>query len=309
MKNNKSNLDLYRKPSKQIKLAVIMSIYKKTKHYEIVRAINSLEKQSKVKFDLLLHIDGDLNLSVEKFVTNYIPKGAIKNFVLSKSSFCLGLAASMNNLLLKNFNKYEYFARHDSDDYSAKKRLKIQLDYLDNHKDVDIVGTAFGTFEGKLKKSNDFSFFPESNKIISKAFAYSSPIAHATVLFRKSFFLKAGLYSPCHKTLAEDTRLWYSGFYTNCIFANIPKVLYFVSFDSLSYKRRSKIKQIFVIYKIRLRYIISRKLSKFMIIKATFEFFMRLTLAFLLAMNLNYLTKILIKHYQKKRNRKSNKIF
>ena len=52
----------------------------------------------------------------------------------------------MNKLILNNFNNYEYFARHDSDDFSSQDRLKSQIEFLKGNKCVDIVGTAFASF-------------------------------------------------------------------------------------------------------------------------------------------------------------------
>ena len=298
MTNNKSYKN---KNQDYINIAVIMSIFIKTNKKELMMAVESIENQEKTNLDLLIQIDGPVTNNVYDFIVNYEAKGSIANVKISISAECRGLAYSMNNLILKNFNQYEYFARHDSDDYSSSERILNQIKFLEDNKEVDIVGTAFRSFNPSNNKLMHDSFFPTNHAAIAKRFAYSTPIAHATVIFRKSFFLKAGLYNPNHKTLAEDSRLWYAGFYMNCIFANIPEVLYFVSFNSKSYIRRSNIKQIIVIYKIRLRYIFNKKLGIIAFIKASLEFLLRLLLAVFVNLKLNFITSKLIKYYQQKR--------
>lgn len=283
--------------TQRIELSVIMSIYFRTQLKELNRALNSLEDQINIKFDLLIHLDGEVKTEISDFLKEYNPSGAINKIYISKSNRCLGLATSMNILILNNFYKYEFFARHDSDDYSSKERLHIQLNFLKENNFVDIVGSGYATFDSKNYEIGGKSFFPEKNEAIKKAFAYSTPVAHATALFRRSFFTKAGIYQPNHKTLAEDNRLWYSGLYTNCIFANIQKILYFVSLDPKSYKRRSSIPQILVLLKIRLRYILHKKMGISGILRAFIEFSSRIILTILIYLRLNFIVKILVNIY------------
>ena len=106
-----------------------MSIYAKTKLKELIKAINSIENQEEVFCDLLLNIDGNIDKNIDYFLNNYEPKGSIKNLKILKSHKNLGLAASLNNLLLNNFIFYEFFFRHDSDDYSSKKRFSLSIKF------------------------------------------------------------------------------------------------------------------------------------------------------------------------------------
>ena len=300
---NRLNNKFYKKNNfDKIKIATIMSIYINTEKEELKRAIKSLENQRKINFDLLIHLDGRVKPEVYNFINKYKPKGKIINLKISFTEICKGLAASMNYLILNNFNNYEYFARHDSDDYSSRERFITQINFLKENTHIDIVGSAFSSFNSLDNGLMYDSYFPNNHNEIAKKFSYSTPIAHATVLFRKSFFLKAGLYNPNLQTLTEDSRLWYSGFYNNCIFANIPKILYFVSFNPKSYSRRSNLRQIIVIYKIRLRYIFSNKLGLVPFIQAFIEFLLRIGLAVFVNLKLNFITGKLIKYYQKSRS-------
>ena len=285
------------------KIAVLMSIYAKTKLKELIKAINSIEIQEEVFCDLLLNIDGDIDKNIDNFLNNYEPKGSIKNLKILKSQKNLGLAASLNNLLLNYFIFYEFFFRHDSDDYSSKKRFSYQLNFLKQNPDIDIVGTAFKSFDLEDDKLMVESYFPCNHDSISKAFAYSTPLAHATACFRKSFFIKAGIYQPNHNTLTEDNRLWYSAFYTGCRFANINKVLYFVGIEKNSYKRRSRIKQTIILFKIRCRFVIYKRLGFFYLLKAILEFILRLSISILIFIKLDFIANFIVNLYQTLRSR------
>ena len=147
------------------------------------------------------------------------------------------------------------------------------------------------------------SYFPRNHDSISKAFAYSTPLAHATACFRKSFFIKAGIYQPNHNTLTEDNRLWYSAFYTGCKFANINKVLYFVGIEKNSYKRRSRIKQTIILFKIRCRFVIYNRLGFFYLLKAILEFILRLSISILIFIKLDFIANFIVNLYQTLRSR------
>ena len=287
------------------KIAVLMSIYKQTKIKELIKAIKSIENQIDVSCDLLLNIDGELRVEIKKFIKTYIPKGSIKNLKVSESSINMGLAASMNRLLLNNFVFYDFFLRHDSDDYSSKRRFISQINFLLNNPEIDVVGTAFRSFDLENNKLMANSYFPKNHDSIAKAFSYSTPLAHATACFRKSFFVKAGLYQPNHHTLTEDNRLWYSAFYTGCKFANLNKVLYFVGIDKNSYRRRSRLKQTIILFKIRFRFIIHKRLGFIYLLRASLEFIARITITFLIYFRLKFIANFIINLYQLFRSRLS----
>lgn len=54
---------------------------------------------------------------------------------------------------------------------------------------------------------------------------------HPTVMFRRSYFEKAGLY-PEDTYFGEDTKMWAKGFKAECKFANLPEYLLKFRLDS-----------------------------------------------------------------------------
>ncbi len=105
----------------------------------------------------------------------------------------------------------EYLARMDADDQSHPDRFALQLSFLDAHQKIDVVSTQT-YFTSDIAGSNGYSIFADwQNSIIdSESHAMTrfieSPLAHPTVMFRRSLLDKYGLYST--RNIPEDYELW-----------------------------------------------------------------------------------------------------
>ena len=242
-------------------IAVLMSVYINTSAREMREAYSSLANQEDVDLVLLLAVDGPISSELSQMIYGLLPKGAVSGIKIYNSLENRGLAAAMNLLILNEFNNYSYFVRQDSDDISLPPRVRTQIQAMNLDHDLDICGSSYELYDKDSCNSLGIVEMPTSHIQIARAFKSSSPIAHPTAIFRPSFFVKAGLYSPNHATLAEDSRLWYSGLYVGCKFGNVSDVLYRLSADQSTFKRRSNIRQILIIYKIRMRYIVHVRLG------------------------------------------------
>ena len=79
---------------------------------------------------------------------------------------------------------------------------------------------------------NVFSFFKKRD-----------PVAHPSVVFRKTYFEKAGLYPNSRKN--QDTLYWAEGFLNNCQFANVDEVLLSFRMTNETLKRRGDVKSLY----------------------------------------------------------------
>ena len=280
-------------------ICFMLSIYSKTSVSEFIRAFKSIDEQEDVSVDLLINIDGPISEELNQCIAKLSTKKALKKIKIYKSSENRGLAASMNRLILEEFSNYDFFLRQDCDDYSATKRCKLQVSFLERNPLVDSVGSYFQSFNKNSLEPSSVSVYPSDHESISLDFASKAPIAHATICFRKSFFIKAGIYAPDHTTYAEDTRLWYSGLYTGCVFANIPKVLYYVAEDESQYQRRSGLLQIITIFKVRVRYIVHARLGIFALFRAFLELALRLLVSIIVFSPFKKYTSPIISIYKK----------
>ena len=65
---------------------------------------------------------------------------------------------------------------------------------------------------------------PESHEDCKKLFRKRDCMIHPTVIFRRSYIEKSGLYS-LDTYFGEDTMMWAQGFVAGCVFANVPEYL------------------------------------------------------------------------------------
>lgn len=229
-------------------LAVIMSVYKGDKVQYVKSAIESVLNQSYSAFDLYIQLDGP----VMKDVDAYLSSLRDDRVVLFRRENNLGLAESLNELLaIVLSNNYSFIARMDADDYCCLDRFQRQLDYYDAHPDVDCLGSwAIEVDE------DDREYYrkkmPELHLDCFNLFRKRDCMIHPTVMFRSSFFERAGRYAT-DTFFGEDTMMWAQGFSTGCVFANVPEFLYYFRIDEHFFERRRGWKYAKGIYELRHR--------------------------------------------------------
>lgn len=234
-------------------ISVIMSVYYKEQPLYLQKALNSLFNQTKKAKEVILVEDGPLGAelqdTIHQFERSYSELKVIK---LENNG---GLAHALNVALSEC--KTDYIARMDTDDISKPLRFEKQVDFLDSHQEVDCVGTWAIEI-----RSDDSEFYkkqmPLSHEECRQFYMKRNPMIHPTVMFRKSYFEKAGYY-PEDTFQEEDTMLWANGFANGCVFANIPEYLYRFRIDDQFFNRRKGLK--FSIDTFNIRHQIRKKLG------------------------------------------------
>ena len=150
-----------------------------------------------------------------------------------------GLAVSLNELLVIIKDKeYIFIARMDADDISMLDRFEKQVKYLETHPSVDMVGGAINEIDENGKDRGKITKYPCAPEECRAFFAKRNPVAHPTVMFRRSFFEKAGWEYPTDFMRNEDTRLWHEGYKHGCVIANIPDVVLNFRMTNNMFKQR-----------------------------------------------------------------------
>ena len=115
----------------------------------------------------------------------------------------LGLAASVNKAIRQA--KGKYIARMDGDDISQPTRIERQVQFLEQHPDVSIVGTAMQSFG----HSNYLHNFPEAHDACKARLLFNVCFGHPTVLIRKSIFdNNKNYYKEELQQYSEEYELW-----------------------------------------------------------------------------------------------------
>lgn len=229
-------------------LAVVMSVYKNDRLEFVRQSVESLLGQSYGEFDICIQFDGPVREEVEA----YLYSREDERLNIYKRGENRGLACSLNELLERVLDKrYTYVARMDADDIALPERLEKQIRYMETHPGVDCLGTWAIEID---KDGNEFyrKQMPETHAECLAFFRKRDCMIHPTVMFRRSYFEKAGLY-PEDTYFGEDTMMWAKGFRAGCRFANLPEFLLRFRLDDCFFERRRGWKHAKSIYTLRKR--------------------------------------------------------
>lgn len=216
-------------------LVVIESVYKNDKPDYLRKSLDSIFTQTYQDFKLLLYVDGPVSERLWNVIKSYSDdRLEIINNPVNK-----GLAAVLNSMLYR-CKGYCFIARMDADDIAMPDRFENQIAYLEAHPEVGMVGGAINEIDESGNERGKITRYPYEPDACRAFFAKRNPVAHPTVMFRRSFFDKAGWKYPTDFERNEDTRLWHEGYKHGCVIANIPDVvLNFRMIDSMFKNRRN----------------------------------------------------------------------
>lgn len=239
------------------KIVVIMSLYKNDVKEYVKLSVESILGQTYKDFDFYIQYDGPVRDDVDKYLSSIKDERVI----LRKRAENKGLAHSLNELLavVKPLG-YEFIARMDADDISVNDRFKKQLEYLSLQPNVDVVGGAINEIDENGNNRGKITKYPCSPEECRAFFAKRNPVAHPTVVFRRSFFEKASWHYPTDFIRNEDTRLWHEGYKHGCVIANIPDVVLNFRMTNSMFKNRRNGK-VFAKSQLELRKLIKKDLG------------------------------------------------
>ena len=179
------------------------------------KSLDSVKTQSHQDFEVII-VDESTDKSCSSFCEEYSIMHT--NFRYLRPQARLGLPASLN--LAIEHAQYELIARFDADDICHHERLKWQLDFFNNHSDVDVLGGYLDIIDND---DNDISQrkYPQESGKIAYRMQLECAIAHPTVMFKKVLYSMYGGYNTQYSN-AEDLELWLRWLNKGVIFRNIP---------------------------------------------------------------------------------------
>lgn len=174
----------------EIVVSVIMSVYNGETY--INDAIESVLIQDMPYFELII-VDDASNDKTAEIISSYKDD----RIRLIKNEQQRGLTYNLNAML--KMARGKYVARLDADDLCDRRRLRMQMQILDEKKDVEMVcsyANAIGDRKGLIKMQSNF-------EILKSSLLFGNPIVHSSVMFRNK------KYSYDEKFLkSQDYELW-----------------------------------------------------------------------------------------------------
>ncbi len=187
---------------KNPRVTVLMSTY--NRGTTLGPSIESILAQTYTDFEFIIINDGSTDKTAEilKWYALRDPRVIVLTNRKNK-----GLIYSLNRGIDKA--RGEYIMRMDDDDYSAPFRMERQVQAMDEHPEIVVMGASVipvKTPISKLEKKEGSPEVYDPNEIELNSY-FGPGVAHPTVMMRKDFLNKHNLRYPEY-LYAEDVGLW-----------------------------------------------------------------------------------------------------
>ena len=205
-----------------MKLAVILPAYNAENF--IAECLESLLNQTFSDFCILAVNDASTD-NTGKVLETYAAKDArLRVYHLPQNQ---GEPAVMQFIMdMLNYMNVEYVARMDADDICVPHRFEKQIQYLDDHPEIDILGSNALLFnDGQTDKMSKVSTLPLLDKDIKAHFSLARDnIINPSTMWRYSS-IKALAINYAQTATAPDFHMWVQCALHKKTFANLPEPL------------------------------------------------------------------------------------
>ena len=186
--------------NESINISIIMGVYNPSSHRRFFAAVESILRQSRTDWELLLYDDGSPSSS-ERLIRRASRQDTRIRYLRGHKN--RGLAHALNVCIQQA--KGCYIARMDDDDLAKPDRLEKQAAFLDAHPAIQWVGSNVELRDEK----GVWGFQKMPEKPQTKDFLFNSPYIHPTVMFRREVLLRHGGYDESPRlNLCEDYELF-----------------------------------------------------------------------------------------------------
>lgn len=227
--------------NKKNKYSVLMSVYKKDSPEYLQIALKSIYEQQSIKPDeIVIVVDGPIPENLREVLDSFKKdKEKIVKIIQQEQNKGLGEA-------LKKGTEYctgDYIFRMDSDDISVFDRFEKQINYIEKHSNIDVLGGNIAEFQKSIDEENKrLRVCPMNHEDIIKMGKKRNPMNHVTVCIKKEALVNSGGYQSL--LYLEDYYLWLRMIVNNCKLENLNETLVLVRVGNGFEGRRSTKKYI-----------------------------------------------------------------
>lgn len=198
-----------------LEVSVVMCVYNAYPH--VKEAVESTLASEEINFELVIVNDGSSDES--KAYLDSLRDSRVR--VIHQEN--AGVAAAAN--VGVEYANADIIARFDSDDIMHPSRLKLQLDFLRDNPNVDVVASQTELLPANFDQTGLKSYVSWTNQLMThdqmRANRFrDAPLINPTAMFRKSILLKYGGYQI---DVPEDYEFWMRMFEAEVQFGKIDQ--------------------------------------------------------------------------------------
>lgn len=197
-----------------VKVSVVISTYNGRKY--IKNCISSILSQTFKNLEIVI-VDDQSTDDTMKIIQDIQTHD---DRIFLYSNFCHNHSMALN-LGLQHVNG-DYVARIDQDDIMTSTRLMEQVNYMEQHKDIDVCCSwfsTFGSFNQNIELAKGDIEFPEYQLLITNIFP------NPTAMIRKAFLEHHNIKYNSQYQYAEDYAFWIECALSGAKFHIIPQFL------------------------------------------------------------------------------------
>lgn len=195
------------------KISVLMPVYNGERY--LCEAVESILGQTFMDYEFIIIEDGSTDSTWEILTEYRDPR-----IRLVKNNHNMGVTRSLNNGL--RLAKGEYIARMDADDVSLPERFEKQVEYMEAHPEIGVLGTWIEYIDENGVPLGEWRM-PTSPVLIGWSLFFGTCLIHPSVMMRRNVIEQVGFYR-LEPLYAEDYDLWVR-LSTVTRIANIPEIL------------------------------------------------------------------------------------
>ena len=215
-----------------MEFSVLMSVYEREQPSHLWEALDSVFAQTLPPTEVVLVEDGPLVPELHAVVEDEQQRH--DNLVVITLDENQGLGEALNIGL--SHCRYDLVARMDTDDVCKPERFARQVAFMEQHPDIDVLGTWVDEFVGDISQVVSTRRPPEHHDDIVSFGRKRNPINHPSVMFRRHSVERAGSY--LHFYLFEDYYLWARMIQQGSRFHNLPESLLYFRMSGNMFQRR-----------------------------------------------------------------------
>ncbi len=197
-------------------ITVLMAVFNEIE--TIKKSIDTILKQTYKDWDLIV-VDDHYRDGTYDFLLQIAENN--KQITVLRNERNIGLAASLNRGLKQS--KGEMIARMDADDECYPERLEKQVDFMQKHPEIDVLGTG-AELIGKDGNVQNRILLSEKHEQIKKDIFKKTLFFHPSVMMKKSFLKELRGYDE-KLIRGQDFELWVKGIKKGYKYHNLQEVL------------------------------------------------------------------------------------